>query len=258
MTTIYCALVILGRLGPLFRSDAQITVSGTATNGEIINQSTGIDQFGNFKFYLPEGNYTFTPYSECNIFYPPLLQSNIIYGKPASIDFTTALWKVCSSCYTTYFAREYECSNLIGEQKDTCLENAEIEFKNCANLATKNANSSLYNAIILSVEVKRAKGKPDEEVFEFNVEDEGNYFVNVTNGDGLQKETSLSSARIILNDEYELFSPKDFNKNVFKLSKIVHILPGTHYIKVQVESKPNAYLTILISDKDINNMQDLP
>ncbi len=64
------------------------------------------------------------------------------------------------------------------------------------------------------MEVKRAKGRPDEEVFEFNVKEEGDYFINLTNGNGLQK--------------------------------------------VQVESKPNAYLTILISDKDINNMQDLP
>lgn len=257
-TTIYCALVISGHFGPIYPSNAYVSVTGTATNGEPVNQTTRIDKDGNFIFYLPEGNYNFTPYSECNVFFPPLLQANIAYENPISLDFTTTFWKICSSCYSTYFAREYECMNLTGEKKDQCLLNAKLEFKNCAYLATENVNSLLYNAIILAVEVKRAKGKAEEEIFEFNVEEEGDYFINSTNGNGLQKETSLSSARVTLDTQYEIFSPQDFNKNVFKLSKVVHLLPGLHNIRVQVQSKPDSYLTILISNRDINNMLDLP
>jgi len=257
-TTIYCALVVSGRVGPLYPSNMAISVSGIATNGQSISQEANIDANGYFVFYLPEGSYSFIPYSECNIFYPPILQTNVTYEKPKFLDFTTTLWKVCSSCYSTYFAREYECLNLSDSDKENCLSNAKIEFKNCAILQTKNANSSLYNAIILAVEIKRAKGKPEEEIYEFYVENEGDYFINLTNGNGLQKETSLSSARIILDEENEIFNPNDFNKNVFKLSKIVHLSSGFHNIKVQVESKPDSYLTILISDKNILSMLDLP
>ncbi len=256
--TFYCLLKISGKLGPIYPLNSTINVSGTATNGDIINQTTNIDSSGYFTFYLPEGNYTFTPSSECMAYNPPLLQANITYEKSTILNFTSQAWKICSSCYSTYFSRELECRNLIGGDIDTCLLNAKNEFKMCAFNQTKNVNSYLYNAILLSVQVQRAKGKPEEVIENFYVEEEGDYFVNLTNGDNINKETSISSGEINIEGIGQIFGPQDFNKNVFQLKKQIHLQPGDYQISTILGSEPNSYITIVVSNKDISSLPELP
>lgn len=256
--TFYCLLKIAGKLGPIYPSNSTITVTGTATNGEQVNQTTTIDSSGNFTFYLPEGNYKFTPSSECMVYNPAFLQANVVYGENISLNFTSSSWQICSSCYSTYFTRELECKSLNEVDKEACLIEASNEFKGCIFKKTSDANSSLYNAIILSIQVQRAKEKPEEVIESFEVESEGDYFINITNGDNLNKDTTVSSAEVNLIGYAQLFGPQDFNKNVFQLKKQIHLLPGEYQISTIVKSKPGSYLTIVISNRDISSFQNLP
>ncbi len=135
---------------------------------------------------------------------------------------------------------------------------SKLKFINCISLKTREANSELYNSIVLSIQVHRSKGNPEEEVEYFTVEEEGDYFVNVTNGDYFNKETAVSSAEINLEGYGQLFGPQDFNKNVFQLKKQIHLEPGEYSISTILRSKPDSYLTIVISNRDISSFQELP
>jgi hypothetical protein len=123
---------------------------------------------------------------------------------------------------------------------------------------TMEATSELYNATILSVEVQRAKGQPQEDVRTFSVEEEGYYWVNVSNGDYFTQGSAVSSADVSLSSIGTLFGPSDFNKNEFLLKKQVHLNPGEYSISTILRSQPGSYLTIVISDRDIASFPELP
>ncbi len=217
---------------------------------------TNTNYYGNYTLYLPLGTYKIISRKDCYVSYPPYITQTVSDSPISNINFQIIDWQVCSNCYATLYREQKDCGLLINPEE--CLANSILKFKECVFQKTKEANSSLYNAIILSVEVQRAKGQPEWESYNYQVEEEGNYFVNVTNGDYFNKETAVSSAEINLDGYGQLFGPQDFNKNVFELKKEIHLLPGNYTLNVLLRSEPGSYITIVISNKDVFSFEELP
>lgn len=107
------------------------------------------------------------------------------------------------------------------------------------------------------MEVQRAKGKPKWQFYEFKVQEERDYFVNITNGDLFNQDTACSSAEINLQGYGNLFGPSDFNKNVFEIKKRIHLTLGNYTLNAILRSQV-VNLTIVISNKDIFSYEEFP
>ena len=119
-------------------------------------------------------------------------------------------------------------------------------------------NDNYNGHILLVVTANRNKGKPETDVQNFVVLEEGDYFINVINGDEESKDTKVSSAAIELGSSGEVFSPSDFNKNVNVISKSVHLASGDYSLVTTTNGQPGSFLTIIISTFDISSYDDLP
>jgi hypothetical protein len=247
-----------GRIeGPIYQGPilyvSDWTVSAYSNN---YFANTLTDSEGYYTIFLPAGIYKVVARKDCYVSYPPYITQAVSDSPISNINFQITDWSVCNNCYPTFYREMDDCKLLINQEE--CINSAIIKFKKCAYLATSNSNSYLYNAVVLSVEVQRAKGSPKWESFEFQVQEEGDFFINITNGDYFHQETAVSSAEIEIEGIGQIFGAQDFNKNVFQLKKQIHLLPGNYTLKTIVKSQPGSYITIVISDKDIFSFPDLP
>jgi len=247
-----------GRIeGPIYQGPilyvSDWTVSAYSNN---YFANTLTDSEGYYTIFLPAGIYKVVARKDCYVSYPPYITQAVSDSAISNINFQITDWSVCNNCYPTFYREMDDCKLLINQEE--CINNAITKFKQCAYTATSNVNSYLYNAAVLSVEVQRSKGSPEWESFEFQVQEEGDFFINITNGDYFHQETAVSSAEIEIEGIGQIFGSQDFNKNVFQLKKQIHLLPGNYTLKTIVRSQPGSYITIVVSDKDIFSFPDLP
>jgi hypothetical protein len=83
---------------------------------------------------------------------------------------------------------------------------------------------------------------------------EGDYYVNVTNGDQVNKDTMASSATIDLDPIGRIFGPSEIKQKDPFLVKSVHLTPGEYTLTAEVRSKPGSYLTIVVSNVDFSTI----
>lgn len=159
----------------------------------------------------------------------------------------------CTLCFQELEQKLAKCSEGLG-----CPQTAFADYKVCLHQATQNASSMMNGAELLSVNYARAKGQPETETSTFTVTKEGDYFLNLINGDSVDNSARVSSAVVDLLPFGSIFKPKDFNKNVHLLVKPVHLLPGDYTLSVELRSQPGAFATIVISDKDFSLFPELP
>lgn len=212
---------------------------------------------GAYTLLLPAGNYMIYAQKQCYMSYPAYLSKTVAGSPVLNQNFKITGWQICDRCYATLYSDMLICAGL-GEGREECELEATAKFRRCAIEKTMDATSDLYNATILSIEVQRGKGQPQEDVKTFTVDTEGDYWVNISNGDYFNVETAVSAADIAMSVLGPLFGPSDFNKKVFLLKKEVHLTPGEYSISTILYSQPGSYLTIVISDKDIASFPELP
>jgi hypothetical protein len=158
----------------------------------------------------------------------------------------------CQPCYD----RLAQDMSLCGSLSDGshCSSFAMTKFSTCLQTATNTSNSGLYNATLLAISVTRHNGQPVPESTSLTIAEEGDYFINVTNGDQVNKETMASSATVDLNPVGRIFYPDEIKWKDPFLVKSVHLTPGEYTLTVEVRSNPGAYLTIVVSDVDFGSL----
>jgi hypothetical protein len=139
----------------------------------------------------------------------------------------------------------------------TCLSGAITGYQHCLEHATYPQNNDiLFISKLVAVKLFRDKGKPEAETTTFNVESEGDYYINIANGVRTSDDKTQVSSAVIKLDGTEIISPSDLNQNIlFKVIKI-HLTAGEHTLSVQLRSKPRSFLTIVICEKDMTGMMN--
>lgn len=165
-----------------------------------------------------------------------------------------------SQCWEDFRVRVMWCVDTFPTGSDgeaTCLSGALMGYSDCLKHATyPNQSNTLFFSRLLSVNLFRAKGKPEFEDVTFSVETEGDYYINIANGVRTTDDKTQVSSALIKIDGREILSPSDLNKNVlFKVVKI-HLTEGKHTLSVQLRSKPQSFLTIVICEKDMTGMMN--
>ena len=135
------------------------------------------------------------------------------------------------------------------------IAQARATFAHCLLQATQDANSALYNATLLAISVTRHNGTPTAETATFTVVTEADYYVNVTNGDQVNKETMASSATIDMSPGGPIFGHSDIKDHTPFLVRSIHLMPGDYILTAEVFSKPGAYITIVVSSLDFSTIQ---
>jgi len=161
-------------------------------------------------------------------------------------------------CFDQLYTNLQQCSHLDDYgARDICNKAAYTVFKHCINDLTKQLNHPLFGAKIPSMVFYRSEGKPIENTEAFSIETAGTYYFNLYNGDKSEDNaTKVSSAKIVLQQDIEIFSPKDFNKNAHFIVKPIYMEPGTYNLSVEIRSKPNSYVTIILCDRDLSTVID--
>lgn len=156
----------------------------------------------------------------------------------------------CHPCYVSLDLDLGRCGD-YGD-RTTCDRNARLIFSRCLHTATAQSNSALYNATLLAISVTRHNGQPVQETAPLTITAEGDYFINIANGDQVNKETMASSAVIDLAPYGQIVKPNEIKQTVPVLVKKVHLLPGDYILSVEVRSNPGSYLTVVVSNVDFS------
>ncbi len=143
------------------------------------------------------------------------------------------------------------------EEESSCLSGAIIGYKHCLEHAVNLQDKDIiFISRLLDVKLFRDKGKPELEVTTFNVQSEGDYYINVANGVRTSDDKTQVSSAIIKLDGKDVISPSDLNQNIlFKVIKI-HLKEGEHNLSVELPSKPRSFLTIVVCEKDMTGMMN--
>lgn len=150
-----------------------------------------------------------------------------------------------------YFKDDFEkCLQYPVNVQDDCIKGALLTLGACLEAAISELSCPIHGATILSLTCTRTTGAPYLGQYNFTIDKEGDYFVNLWNGGENDTKTRVSSAEIRLNPGISVFRPNDFNKNVYFLVKKVHLQPGNYTLNVLLRSEPNTMVTIIVSDKD--------
>ena len=139
-----------------------------------------------------------------------------------------------------------------GPSYEACVDGAVVVFKTCIGQLPKQVDHPLYGAKIISISVLRSKGKPYIATENFTVSESGYYYFNLYNGSPNDKSTRVSSAKVKLLPDTDLFTPSDFNKNMWFKSTRIYLEAGEYTISAELASEPGSFISIIVSDKDFS------
>jgi len=235
--------------------DQNVTVRAYDQNNNLKSTAT-TNSYGNYILSgLVNGTYTVRPYKDLLTSFNPSSRTVTISGANVSGQ-NFAEVAVCHICSSSYFDGLKSCDLISAD--DDCYREKLTSYSACLMQETANPSSLLYGQILLAESFNRSKAEPTTESQTFTVNEEGDYFVNVINGNEEDKSKRVSSANIKIDGTEEIFKESDFNKNVEVLSRSVHLSQGNHTLEVKVNSQPGSYLTVIVSTFDISSMEDLP
>ncbi|HNQ77563.1 MAG TPA: hypothetical protein PK747_01340 [Acidobacteriota bacterium] len=203
-------------------------------------------------------SYTVAPSKPCYVFTPSYSTITITNSNRIQNFLTYPSLTGCGQCYQKL---EQDMGKCGGGGVFCPIEMQQYYlglFRNCVHTQTQMWNSMINGAELLSINLSRAKGQPTTECFLFSVAEEDDYFVNLVNGDSVDKNTRVSSATVSLNPGDDIFKPSDFNMNARLLVKPVHLTVGDYSLEVELRSQPDSYLSIVISDRDFSQLPVLP
>lgn len=172
---------------------------------------------------------------------------------------TYILAVTASSCWEDFRVRVMWCDETFPDFSDaeaTCLSGALMGYSDCLRHATYPNNNILFLSKLVSVKMFRSTGKPAEENYNFNIETEGDYFINIANGVKTDDDKTQISSAVIKLDGKEIIHPSDFNQNVYFKAIPVHLSEGQHTLIVELRSKPKSFVTIVICEKDMTGMMN--
>lgn len=135
-----------------------------------------------------------------------------------------------------------------------CINAATIALQDYLLHATYPDKNQIFLEKLVTVRTFRSTGKPVEESYTFNVETEGDYFINIANGVKTGDDKTQISSAVIKLDEVEIVHPDDFNQNVYFKAIPVHLSAGNHTLLVELRSKPKSFITIVICEKDMTGI----
>ncbi|HNQ78146.1 MAG TPA: C1 family peptidase [Acidobacteriota bacterium] len=234
--------------------DPSVQVKSIDANGGMTYAYTNIS--GNYTISgLINGTYTIKANKSLMTKFSPTSQSATINGHNITgINFQeVALCRICSQ---SYFDGLKTCD--LRDEDDTCFRSNLDSYTACIINQTINSSSPLYGQLLLATTASRAKGQPVNEEHTFHVASEGDYYVNIVNGDGENSNTLVSSATIDISDIGQIIRPNEFNKNVALISKPVHLMEGEYVLTSNVRSQPGSYITIILSSFDLSSGGELP
>lgn len=213
------------------------------------------DATGFYTVYVPAGTYTLTAQKSCKSFTPGSYSPTVGGTYPINVtnlDFAARDVAMCAPCFGTL---DRELRACVGDPDPIrCASRSAAIFSACTLTATQDAHSVLYNATVLAISVTRHNGTPTPDTGTFTVPVEGDYFVNVTNGDQVNRDTMASSATVTISGVGEIFGHSEIKQNTPFLGKSVHLLPGTYTLSAEVWSNPGSYIIVIVSNLDFGTL----
>lgn len=239
-------------------SEAELTDPTAADGAQVIlagwpDKIATWDASGKYTFTsLASGeNYVVVPsIRNCKTFSPARLDVLNLQGNVSIPTMFIATPNTrCLPCFGD-FNRDMTLCNLSAP----CLETARSTFSRCLIRQTQEASAALYNATLLAISVSRHDGKPTPESVPLTIAEEGDYFINLLNGDQTNKETMASSATVDIDPFGRVFGPNDIKQSVPFLVRGVHLMPGNYTLTVEVRSNPGSYLAVIVSNVDFSTL----